>query len=85
MNFSEYLNVIRVEHAIEMIKSEPQTSITAISLKCGFTTIRNFNRVFKEITGYSPSSLPKDFVIDTGMRISGTLNFDPTQKETILI
>lgn len=85
MNFSEYLNVIRVERAIEMIKAEPQTSITAISLKCGFTTIRNFNRVFKEITGYSPSSLPKDFVIDTGMRISGTLNFDPTQKETILI
>ena len=85
MNFSEYLNVIKVERAIEMIKSNPQISITAISLKCGFSTIRNFNRVFKETTGYSPSSIPNDFVIDTGMKISGALNFDPTQKETILI
>lgn len=85
MNFSEYLNVIRVENAITMLRNNSNISMTTISSKCGFSTVRNFNRVFKKITGYSPCSLPKDFIINTGLRISKSESFDPTDKNSILI
>ena len=83
MTFSEYLNVIRIENAIIMLRGN--ITVTSISQKCGFSTIRNFNRVFKKITGYSPLSLPADFTIDTGLRISGAEFFDPTDETSILI
>lgn len=84
MSFSEYLNIIKVENAIMMLRNK-NASITSISRNCGFATIRNFNRVFKKITGYSPKSLPKEFIIDTGLRISAAEHFDPTDKASILI
>jgi len=84
MSFSEYLNVIKVENAIMMLRNK-NASITSISRNCGFATIRNFNRVFKKITGYSPMSLPRDFIMDTGLRISTAEHFDPTDKASILI
>ena len=51
MTFSQYLNHIRVNKAIDLIRSGEQ-SMTEISRLCGFDTIRNFNRVFRQITGY---------------------------------
>lgn len=84
MNFSEYLNVIKVENAIVLLRHNNAT-MTSISQKCGFSTIRNFNRVFKKVTGHPPLSLPKDFIIDTGLRISGVDYFDPIDKNSILI
>lgn len=84
MNFSQYLNIIRVENAVSMLQSTP-ADVASISLKCGFSTIRNFNRVFKSITGYAPRSLPKDFTFDTGLRISKSEPFDPTAKDSVLI
>ncbi len=83
MSFSEYLNIIRIENAIMLLRNN--TTITSVSQECGFSTIRNFNRVFKKVTGYPPRSLPKDFIIDTGLHISGTDHFDPTDKSSILI
>jgi len=83
MTFSEYLNVIRIENAIILLREN--LTMTSISQKCGFSTIRNFNRVFKKITGYSPLSLPADFTIDTGLRISGAEFFDPTDEASILM
>lgn len=83
--FSEYLNIIKVENAIMLLRSGNSPTMTEVSLKCGFSTIRNFNRVFKQITGYSPHTLPKDFIIDTGLRISKTDDFDPTEKSSAII
>lgn len=83
MTFSEYLNVIKIENAIILLKEN--LTMTTISQKCGFSTIRNFNRVFKKITGCTPLSLPSDFTIDTGLRISGAEFFDPTDEASILM
>lgn len=85
MTFSEYLNIIKVENAILLLHSHNRPTITFISLKCGFTSVRNFNRVFKQITGYSPHSLPQKFTMDTGLHISVTDSFNPTDKKSILI
>ena len=60
-------------------------TMTNVSLKCGFATVRNFNRVFKQITGYSPRALPEDYVIDTGLRIARDEDFDPTDENSMLI
>lgn len=61
INFVTYLNLIRVEQAANQLQNTSH-KITDIALDCGFNNIRNFNRVFKEITGYTPtdfSSLPE--------------------------
>ena len=85
MNFSDYLNIIKVENAIIMMRNERNITMTSLSLKCGFSTVRNFNKVFKELTGYSPRTLPKDFVIETCTQIAKDNAFDPTQKNSVLI
>lgn len=51
-----YLNTLRVNAADEWIRSSSD-SITHIAMECGFTNIRTFNRVFKSVQGYTPSSL----------------------------
>ncbi len=84
MSFSKYLNVIKVENAIMLLRDK-KTTVTYISRECSFGTIRNFNRVFKKITGYSPMLLPKDFIIDTGLCISAAEHFDPTDRSSVLI
>lgn len=53
INFITYLNMLRVEKAMEQLKNTSK-KVTDIGLNCGFNNIRTFNRVFKEITGYTP-------------------------------
>ncbi|AIQ45804.1 hypothetical protein R70723_07855 [Paenibacillus sp. FSL R7-0273] len=55
-NFKQYLDAIRVDAAEEQIRST-RDSITNIALECGFNNLRTFNRVFKSVKGYNPSSL----------------------------
>ena len=56
MTFSEYLNFVKIEHALTLFQNETELSVTQIALECGFGTIRNFNRVFKKLTGFSPAT-----------------------------
>ena len=77
MTFSQYLNHIRVNKAIDLIR-QGKLSITQISAECGFDTIRNFNRVFKQITSYSPKKLPEGYVLSLRSNSHNDLSFDPT-------
>lgn len=54
MNYVTYVNMVRIEQAIERLGTN-QYRMIDIALECGFTNIRSFNRVFKEITGYTPT------------------------------
>jgi len=54
--FKSYLNTIRVERAYILLKSR-QEPVIDVAHECGFNSIRTFNRVFKNIKGYKPSSL----------------------------
>ena len=85
MNFSDYLNVIKIENAISMMRRNPQSMISAIAEKCGFATLRNFNRVFKNLTGYSPRDLPNEYVLNTGIQIVSGQDFDPTTAISVVI
>ena len=53
--FTDYLNYVRTVHA-EIYLRETTMSITDILFECGFSSIPNFYRVFKKITGYSPKN-----------------------------
>ncbi len=77
MTFSSYLNIIRVSEAVVMLK-EGRLTVSEIAHASGFGTIRHFNRVFKELTGYSPCKLPNDFVFIRYRRHDNTDGFDPT-------
>ncbi len=84
MTFTRYLNTVRISCAVERIKKGEGT-MTEISRSCGFNTIRNFNRVFKEFTGYSPRSLPKSYRFVHEMKDYTDKGFDPTLSVTSVV
>jgi len=53
MSFTEYVNQCRVNYACYLLKNSSY-SITEISEKCGFNSIRSFNRNFMKIMGVAP-------------------------------
>ena len=54
INFIEYVNHYRVNEARFLLRSSDRT-ILSVALECGFDSLRNFNRVFKKLTGQTPS------------------------------
>lgn len=54
INFVTYLNLVRVEQAAYELRHTDK-KFTDVALSCGFNNIRTFNRVFKEVTGCTPS------------------------------
>lgn len=55
-SLTEYINRKRIAKA-EKLLVENEKSITEISLECGYGSLRNFNRVYKEITGKTPKEI----------------------------
>lgn len=54
MNFKEFVNNFRFEQACKML-NEKQKNIAQISEECGFGSIRNFNLIFRKLSGMTPS------------------------------
>lgn len=52
--FSKFISEIRIKHACKLI-TETDESIEHICYDCGFHTLSNFNKQFKEITGRQPT------------------------------
>ncbi len=58
--FSGFVSEVRVGHACHMLVEE-DLSVAAISFECGYKTLSNFNRQFKEITGMAPLDYRKEY------------------------
>lgn len=58
VNFSVYLNQYRVKRACQLME-DPRMSLKEISLACGYTDANYFSRIFKRITGQTPSEYRK--------------------------
>ncbi len=56
MNFNDYLNALRVNRALHLLKTT-SSSISQIAMDCGFSSIRTFNRAFKKQTGHTPGKM----------------------------
>ena len=58
MSFSQYLNGLRVGHALNELKTNPtyrKYTIEAIAMECGYKNAASFSRAFYKITGIYPS------------------------------
>lgn len=58
VSYVTYVNMLRIENAIEQLLST-DCSVLDAAMDCGFNNIRTFNRVFKEITGHTPTEFCK--------------------------
>lgn len=54
-HFIEYLNEYRIARACNQLLNS-QRSISEIAFSCGYKTIANFNKIFRELRGMSPSA-----------------------------
>lgn len=54
LSFIDYVNQHRIEHACYLLRNSPQP-VLQIAYDCGFSSLRSFNRNFKQITGFTPT------------------------------
>jgi len=54
----EFVNEIRIAHAIKLMNTNDMT-IGSIAYECGYNSISNFNKFFKQITNTTPSDYKK--------------------------
>jgi len=57
-HFFDYLNEVRIFNACEMLIGS-DTPVAGIAYHCGYNTISNFNKLFKEATGLTPGQFRK--------------------------
>ena len=55
MRLTEYLNEMRLNHAIQLLKERPNYTLQAIAYDSGFSNMGTFHRLFKEKVGMTPS------------------------------
>ncbi len=53
--YTTFLNEVRVSQASRLLINNKDKSITEICFETGFSNLSNFNRVFKRVTGKTPS------------------------------
>lgn len=71
LTFTEYLGRVRVEKAKSLLLN-PHVRVSEVAFEVGFQSLSQFNRVFKRITGLSPSEyrerLPRAQAVPAGRR-----------------
>jgi len=53
--FGEYQRKLRIQKALQLLRDQPELSLTEIALQCGFSDQSHFIRVFKLYMGELPS------------------------------
>ncbi len=76
---------MRTDNAVQLLRENDGKSMTEIADLCGFGTIRNFNRIFKEYTGFSPRELPRDYNMSVRFSYPSDRAFNPTLYDCELI
>jgi AraC-like DNA-binding protein len=59
--FSRFISEIRIKHACKML-TETDESVAQICYDCGFNTLSNFNKQFKEIMLKKPTQYKREFM-----------------------
>ncbi|CCX38371.1 transcriptional regulator AraC family [Clostridium sp. CAG:1013] len=60
ITFVSYINHLKIQRAKELLCREK--SVTQVSMELGFDTLTHFERVFKSITGMSPTAWKKQWI-----------------------
>lgn len=53
MNFKSFINMFRYDTACRLLMDKSK-DVTTVGEQCGFGSVRNFNRVFKKMSGLTP-------------------------------
>lgn len=67
--FSEFLKEVRIDYALKLLK-ENKISINQVSYDSGYSTLSNFNKHFKEITGKTPLNYRQEYLKIRGGKLS---------------
>lgn len=59
--YSRFIAEIRVKHACELL-TETDMSVAEICYECGFNTLSNFNKQFKDVMGKKPTDYKREFL-----------------------
>lgn len=59
-NFFDFVNEYRVEEVKKQMKDNKTYTLLGIAYDCGFNSKSSFNRIFKNVTGYTPSEFQKN-------------------------
>jgi len=59
--YTRFLTEIRIKHACELL-NETDMSVAEICYECGFNTLSNFNKLFKEVMHKKPTEYKKNFM-----------------------
>ena len=59
-SFTDFLTEVRISHACKLLH-ESELNISEISYECGFFTLSNFNKLFKERMRKTPNEYRKEF------------------------
>lgn len=73
MNFCNYINILRINEACELILQSDK-SLTQIAEECGFESLRTFNRAFLKHRGITPTQYRQ--------HIAGQPSSTPTTQST---
>ena len=65
--FLEYIHYLRVRDACEKLRNS-NASLTSVCYACGFSDLTYFGRIFKKVTGETPSSYRKIYRNPSQMR-----------------
>ena len=60
MNFSRYLNQMRLQQFEALMRQEPDRDILTAALEAGFQSAPTFYRVYREIRGMTPGAFVRD-------------------------
>lgn len=55
MSFRDYLSLLRMDYAKQLMKDEPDASLDYIAVKSGFQSSTQFIRKFREVEGITPT------------------------------
>ncbi len=56
-NVNDYINQVRINKALEIIKADKKITIEELSEKTGYNNSRTFRRAFNKITGTTPKKM----------------------------
>lgn len=64
-NFNDFLNYYRVKKSQELLtdKNNSHLTISSLALDCGFNSLSSFNSAFKKVSGTTPSTYKKTFLV----------------------
>lgn len=57
--FSNYINTLKVEYSLSLMKAHPKYTIEAIAEESGFSSPRTYYRAFRDMLGMTPTEYKK--------------------------